>query len=798
MFLHSRKFKPSVAILVILCVICLAVPEFTLASSWSGIQARPPQNIENTIEEKPSPFYDSILYTEIEPLLRQIEKTSKRVKVDVIGQSAGGHDLFLVTLSSPDTMGRLGRYMALRNLMLKDPEKALEMIEQFGDFKVPIFINASIHGNEYPGVDAAIRLIQTLAYDDSPEVQLILENVILLVNVVQNPDGRILGTRANANGFDVNRDFITQSQPETRATVKVLTEWNPMVVLDLHGFVDPMLIEPCTPLHNPNYEYDLYIQWAYYEAEAMEAELLANTGFDAQIPFRDSALGWDDWPPTYTPMYAMYHGAYGHTLETPYQDERGVDAHFWAVWGALKFASQHREAMVTDQIEIFRRGFLALPQMLIPDELLAETQFDQYNELTIQEFPAAYIIPSSKPLQSSPHQASRLINFLLYNDVQVTQSVSEFTVNSTTYPAGTFIVWMNQPKRGLANTILESGRDLSYLEGISFYSPPSVWSNPLLWGIRRDILMEEIVIPTIDILRPTDQTGLVEPGIAAGYLFLPDSLEAFQAANYLLGRDEAVYRAASTIEDLGRSFPAGSMLIPSDSALVSELATRFQLSLFALQQWPADLVQLNKPKIALYADEGTRHALKTMGFEVTEFTTSDLNSARILDYDLFINLSGSWSRLGQPGKSAFTQFFSAGGDYLGLRTNGVNFAIGAGILDASTQSASGNAIVSLIMNPNDPLAAGFLSEDSAFVYSPVWFTALGPDVQVTAWLAQDDFLISGYWPGWRESEATGQPIIVNQSSGDQDTSVLGIDATFRGHPENAFRLLGNAIFASQE
>jgi hypothetical protein len=35
-------------------------------------------------------------------------------------------------------------------------------------------------------------------------------------------------------------------------------------------------------------------------------------------------------------MYAMYHGAYGHTLETPHQDERGVDAHFAAVWGALK------------------------------------------------------------------------------------------------------------------------------------------------------------------------------------------------------------------------------------------------------------------------------------------------------------------------------------------------------------------------------------------------------------------------------------------------------------------------------
>ena len=133
-------------------------------------------------------------------------------------------------------------------------------------------IHGSVHGDEYPGVDAAIRLIETLAYGNSEEVKTILENVILLVNVVQNPDGRVMGTRRNANNFDVNRDFIAQTQPETHATVKILTEWNPMVTLDLHGFVTPMLIEPCTPPHNPNYEYDLYIQWAYQQALAMDPD----------------------------------------------------------------------------------------------------------------------------------------------------------------------------------------------------------------------------------------------------------------------------------------------------------------------------------------------------------------------------------------------------------------------------------------------------------------------------------------------------------------------------------------------
>ena len=243
-------------------------------------------------DEHATPHYDSILYCEIGPRLREIDQNSNRIKVEVIGQSAGGRDLYLVTLSAPEAMGRLGRYQAIRHTMLEDPEAAQAMIEKFGDFKVPVFINGSIHGDENPGVDAAIRLIEKLAYEDSEEVRAILENVILLVNVVHNPDGRVAYTRANDNGFDINRDFITQSQPETRAAVRVFTEWNPMVVLDLHGFVNPMLIEPCTPPHNPNYEYDLYIKWAYDMALAMEEEFVTRLE-RAGAPFLTGTGTWD-------------------------------------------------------------------------------------------------------------------------------------------------------------------------------------------------------------------------------------------------------------------------------------------------------------------------------------------------------------------------------------------------------------------------------------------------------------------------------------------------------------------------
>jgi hypothetical protein len=746
-------------------------------------------------EENPSPYYDSILYSEIGPKLREIEKDSNRVKVDVIGQSAGGRNLFLVTLSAPEAMGRLGQYQAIRNTMLKDPEKAQKMIDKFGDFKVPVFINGSIHGNENPGVDAAIRLIEALAYENTEEVQEILANVILLVNVVQNPDGRVMYTRRNANGFDINRDFIAQTQPESHATVRLITEWNPMITLDLHGFVNPMLIEPTTPPHNPNYEYDLYLQWAFNQALAMEAELLAQTGLSALIPYRDWPDGWDDWGAQYVPMYAMYHGSYGHTLETPSRTEVGVDAHYAAVWGALKFVAENKEAMLHDQIEIFRRGALDLPQMLIPDELLDETQWEQYNEMTIQEFPFAYVIPADQPFQQSPHQAARLVDFLLFNGVEVEQASQSFTLDGTNFPKGTYVVWMDQPKRGLANTFLENGPDLSDIVGLTFYSPPAVWSHPLLWGAFRAVAEEEIAVKTTPVNKADKPSGSVSGKSAGAYAYEPTSIVAYQVTNELLDRGVAVQRSSSAFADSGYSFEPGTFIVPANRSLANELANQHGLDVFVISEPPANAVMLKEQKIAVYADEGTLHALEVLGFDYDEVGRSDVNDGVVENYDLFLNRNRSWGGLDDDGRASLTAFFNSGGDYVGLRSTGIGLAEDAGIIDVDYENNDGNAIVNVEYGSIDGVAGGFPDKDFAFVYTPAWFTRLGTDVVSSAEFSAGDFIVSGFWPGWQGSGAAGSPVVVHYSDDDSDTTLIGLDVTFRGHPENTFRLLGNAIFS---
>lgn len=59
----------------------------------------------------------------------------------------------------------------------------------------------------------------------------------------------------------------------------------------------------------------------------------------------------------------------------------------------------------------------------------------------------------------------------------------------------------------------------------------------------------------------------------------------------------------------------------------------------------------------------------------------------------------------------------------------------------------------------------------AFVFSPAWFTRLGPGVEAAATMGDGAFLVSGYWPGWEVSGAAGMPVVVTADNGDGDVTL---------------------------
>jgi Zinc carboxypeptidase len=158
----------------------------------------------------------------------KVESLDGRMSVEVFGQSAGGRPMYLVTINQLATLDQRKAFQNWEKIhadALDDPKAQKRLGKVGGEFKIPIFIQAAIHGNEYEGVDASMQLINRLAttpYGTDPGVDAILDHAIVVVNTDQNPDGPAAGTRANGNGFDLNRDFLTQSQPEVNASVSVM------------------------------------------------------------------------------------------------------------------------------------------------------------------------------------------------------------------------------------------------------------------------------------------------------------------------------------------------------------------------------------------------------------------------------------------------------------------------------------------------------------------------------------------------------------------------------------------------
>jgi len=749
----------TVLVLCFVAPVALAGPYWTVPADYDEVHAG---------------YSEFTYYSEIAGILREIETTSNRVQIEVIGQSADGHDIFLAIVSDPSAGGRLGRYQAFRNLMLRDPEKAQEMMDKGNaDFKVPIHIHGSIHGSEQPGTDAALRMLETLAYEDTEEVRHILENTIVLINICVNPDGRIRATRANSVGVDLNRDHITQSQPETIATVEQIVKWNPMIFLDLHGFVNPMLIEPCTPPHNPNYEHDLYLKWALPQAIAMGDAVVANTAYTRyQIPYRDWAAGWDDYPPIFTPMYAMYHGAYGHTLETPHRSNLGVDALYYACMAAATFVSDNQIEMFYDQIEIFKRG---VTSWFLDEEL----------------FPEAYIIPTDKANQLDPIQAGRVVDFLLFNDIEVKRSVRPFTADGKTYPADTYVVMMNQPKRGLANTILWEGEDISYDIGAMY--DISGWNIPECWGIDRVVVDEPFSAQLVDVNKADYPRGSI-PSRANYYVIPNNSNNAIKAVNELLAMGIPVSMALEDLDNYG----SAAFLVPAtrNNQVMGQLARKYYLEVGGINSIDVEVKELRKPRVAVHAPWDAEFVLPNMGFDATYVTETAIRQGVLEEYDVLVNY---YRRTHSATRPAMAGFVTGGGGYVGIGANACRQASDINLLDVSVNlgGSRDNGLIRVINDPSAPVTANYPEDGYGFVYRPGWFTSVGPEVKVAATIIDSpDFFMAGHWRV--RYDAQGSPVIVYGDSGEGKTALFGTEPLFRAHPEGYFRSVSNAIFYTME
>lgn len=149
-----------------------------------------------------------------------------------MGATAEGRDIPLLILADPPVPDRDAARAAV------------------ADGRLLCFVFANIHAGEVCGKEASLILARELLGDPSePTHAALLERLVIVLAPIYNGDGNermapdnrpgqigpdAMGTRANAQGQDLNRDCMKLSSPEARAMARFLVDWDPHLIMDLH------------------------------------------------------------------------------------------------------------------------------------------------------------------------------------------------------------------------------------------------------------------------------------------------------------------------------------------------------------------------------------------------------------------------------------------------------------------------------------------------------------------------------------------------------------------------------------
>jgi hypothetical protein len=787
-------------------------------------------------------------HPDIAPKLQELMAQSDRVSVQVVGQSTLGRDLYLVTVTAPETEDETARQATWKDQIKNSPVTAAADTNLLGQYKTPVWISSNIHGNEWEGTDAAMQYIEWLATAPLSEVGGILRNNRLYFSPTLNPDGRTAATRATALGLDPNRDMITNATPETRSYIRTVQAIQPIYTADFHGYTNVLQIEPCGPPHGTNYEYDLAIPHNYALALKVEQDVTAanipgntyqsaaggstttNTG-KIYIPYRDDPDGgWDDWPPVFSAQYSAFYGAATSTVElpltrggtggtqTPARAVTNTAVAYQTMDSIVEYMNNPASAreMLSNQIETFRRGLSGEPKKqltvadvaTVPGPTQWQTLWDVKDDQEPLALPNAYVIPVGAGQRSSS-DAAALVEQLLLHDIEVGTLNAPATVGGTTYPAGSYVVDLDQPLRGLANALLDLGEDIS--DNVPQLYADGAWSYSYLWGATVDKLG---LVQDGPIGATTPTTAAVPdatvPAAADYVTFDLAGVDDYTALNALLEDGARVSMLADGSAVVGPESYADVVAVSAEYDIPFAPATDAEL--VALKD--ASTKPLKDLKIAYTGTADDRIALGELGFDDLVLVTSaavNANPALLADVDVLwvgstFNTSGDANL---PVRTAVQALLNRGGAITGRAAAGFNAAKDAGLMPAAagstatavTGSGSNTALVAV-----DNLAGGVLApyaQDTAYIYPATWYTGLGAGVTVEQSYDAVDPLLAGHWFASASTGpqiAAGKPSVVSSVTPRTDPAVsaraivFGTSVFFRTNPKSLFSQAARGIF----
>ncbi|MFQ5791383.1 MAG: M14 metallopeptidase family protein, partial [Acidobacteriota bacterium] len=529
-------------------------------------------------------------YPRVVEYLQHLAGKSDRVMFEELGKSTEGHPYVLVKFSSPDNLSRLDRLIEI-NRRLADPrglseDEAGQLAREGRPFYL---LFATIHSTEVGNGQAIIEIAHRMATGTSPEIQEILENTVLLMVPSQNPDGQVMvidhwyetkGTRYDRRypdlyhkyvGHDDNRDWFMFTQAETRLAVeKVQNVYKPQLTHDMHQmgqFGARIFVPPFKDPYDPNIHpilVEAQAQIGLAMAGALIAEGKEGIAYHTQ---------YDLWAPAR--QYMFYHGQprilteiASANLADPLVNPAGEDKPLGPQEARWNFPRPYSKS-VWRLRDIIDYGISAV--------FAGVTHMAKYHETWLEDFykvhrdwverdepPYAFVIPAE---QRDPFETYELLEILDTADVEIHRAKANFTAAGRDYSAGSWVVQLAQPYGAFAKTMLEKQvyPNLRYYSGGPPIPPYDVTAQTL--GLLMGVEVHQIDEPVraeLELLQEITAPEAPTPKRPRwAYLIPPESNAGFLALARLQRAKAPVFRAAKGFQAGGRSYAAGTWIVPA-------------------------------------------------------------------------------------------------------------------------------------------------------------------------------------------------------------------------------------------
>jgi hypothetical protein len=395
------------------------------------------------------------------------EAAPDRARVVEYARSEEGRALHVLVVGGAERMARLEEVKkglrALADPRGLAPGEADRLVK---GLPAVVWLLHAVHGNEISSSDAALALAHhLLAAQGDEAVEAVRREAVVLVDPLQNPDGRARflatnrlargaspdpepasaehdegwpGGRSNHYLFDMNRDWFAQAQPETRGRLRLFLEWYPHVAVDLHemgGESTYYFAPPATPL-NPHIT-RAQQNWFETFGRAIAGRFdTAGQAYFLREVFDSFYPGYGEtWPLTQGTIGMTFEQASARGLVWRREDDTeltfldGIHNHFRATLATVETAARGRERLLRDFLE-FRRSAVSE----------GETAAARH-----------YVLPAG----ADPERLSRLAELLAGQGIELREAVGEIRAGTRSFPAGSIVVPLAQPAGRLVRNLLD-------------------------------------------------------------------------------------------------------------------------------------------------------------------------------------------------------------------------------------------------------------------------------------------------------------------------------------------------------